>query len=157
MNISQQDEHFMELALEQARQALRLDEVPIGAVIVKNEKVIATGYNLRETHQDPTAHAEMIALRSAASRLGSWRLEDAKIYVTLEPCAMCTGALVQARISQLIFGAHDPKSGTVGSIYNLAKEESFNHQIRIKSGILKQECGQLLRDFFQELRIRKGG
>ncbi len=155
MKTHEQDEKFMELALEQARQALRLDEVPVGAVIVRNGQVIASGYNLREANQDPSAHAEMIAIRAAAHRLGSWRLEETRLYVTLEPCAMCAGAVIQARIPELIFGAHDPKAGAVGSLYNLLQDERFNHQVKVRSGVLKQDCSQLLRDFFQELRIQK--
>jgi len=157
MNISEQDQHYMELALEQARQALRLDEVPIGAVLVKNDRVIASGYNLRETNQDPTDHAEIITLRAAAHRLESWRLEDTRLYVTLEPCAMCAGAIIQARIPELIFGACDPKAGAVGSLYNLVQDERLNHQVKVRQGVLKQDCSQLLKDFFQELRIQKDG
>ena len=146
------DEPFMHLALEQAQQAFATGEVPVGAVAVRDGEVIALGSNSREANQDPTAHAEMIAIRAAASRLKTWRLTDTTLYVTLEPCSMCAGAMIQARISRLVFGAFDPKAGACGSICDLLAEPRFNHQVRVDSGVLENECGAILQNFFQQLR-----
>jgi len=142
----------MRMALDQANQAFTIGEVPVGAVMVQQGEVIATGFNRREVDQDPTAHAEMIAIREASSKLGSWRLNDTTLYVTLEPCAMCAGAMIQARVSRLVFGAADPKAGACGSICDLLAEPRFNHQVVVQTGVLADECGSILQNFFQQLR-----
>ena len=149
---SSPDEHFMQLALEQAQKAFELEDVPVGAVMVKNEKVIGAGFNTREIDQDPTAHAEMTAIRSASSKLGTWRLNDSTLYVTLEPCAMCAGAIVQARVKRVVFGASDPKSRAYGSLSDFLAEPHFNHLVEVQGGILADECGAILQNFFQKLR-----
>jgi tRNA(adenine34) deaminase len=146
------DTYFMKEALAEARKALEKDEPPVGAVIVKDGEIIARGHNLREKLQDPTAHAEMLAVREAAARLGRWRLSDCEMYVTLEPCAMCAGAVVLARLGRLVYGACDPKAGAVVSLMNLVSDERLNHQVEVKGGILAEECGALLRDFFSSRR-----
>lgn len=145
----------MQEALAEASRAEALAEVPIGAVVVHDGKVIGRGHNLRETAQDPTAHAEMIAIRQAAENLGSWRLIDCTLYVTLEPCVMCMGAIILARIPCLVYGCRDPKAGAVGSIYNLADDERFNHSVEVEEGVLQQECSEQLSTFFRSLRARK--
>ena len=149
------DTYFMKEALAEARKALEKDEPPVGAVIVKDGEIIARGHNLREKLQDPTAHAEMLAVREAAARLGRWRLSDCEMYVTLEPCAMCAGAVVLARLGRLVYGACDPKAGAVVSLMNLVSDERLNHQVEVKGGILAEECGALLRDFFSSRRKNK--
>ncbi len=149
------DIRFMKEAFQEAKKALEKDEPPVGAVIVKDDEIIARGHNLREALQDPTAHAEMLAIRAAAASLGRWRLSDCTIYVTLEPCAMCAGAMVLARFHRLVYGADDPKAGAVNSLMNLVSDERLNHQIEVKSGVLAQECGDLLRDFFSSRRQGK--
>ncbi|WP_248663058.1 tRNA adenosine(34) deaminase TadA [Fuchsiella alkaliacetigena] len=146
------DEYYMKLALREAQKAYSKAEVPIGAVIVRDEKVIARAHNLKEKLQDPTAHAEILAIKEACSNLGSWRLTDSTLYVTIEPCPMCAGALVQARVEQLVFGAADPKAGAVGSLLNLVDFADFNHQLEFKSGVLEQECRQVIKSFFADLR-----
>ena len=146
---------YMQAAIEEAKKAQNLGEVPIGAVIVKDGEIIARGYNLRETSQLSNAHAEMIAIAKANEMVGSWRLEDCTLYVTLEPCPMCAGAIVQSRIPTVVFGAHDPKGGCCGTIYNLLDESKFNHRCELVSGVLEEECGQLLSDFFRNLRKKK--
>lgn len=146
---------YMQAAIEEAKKAQNLGEVPIGAVIVKDGEIIARGYNLRETSQLSNAHAEMIAIAKANEMVGSWRLEDCTPYVTLEPCPMCAGAIVQSRIPTVVFGAHDPKGGCCGTIYNLLDESKFNHRCELVSGVLEEECGQLLSDFFRNLRQKK--
>ena len=146
---------YMQAAIEEAKKAQNLGEVPIGAVIVKDGEIIARGYNLRETSQLSNAHAEMIAISKANEMVGSWRLEDCTLYVTLEPCPMCAGAIVQSRIPTVVFGAHDPKGGCCGTIYNLLDESKFNHRCELVSGVLVEECGQLLSDFFKNLRQKK--
>ena len=146
---------YMQAAIEEAKKAQNLGEVPIGAVIVKNGEIIARGYNLRETSQLSNAHAEMIAIAKANEMVGSWRLEDCTLYVTLEPCPMCAGAIVQSRIPTVVFGDHDPKGGCCGTIYNLLDESKFNHRCELVSGVLEEECGQLLSDFFRNLRQKK--
>ena len=133
----------------------KLGEVPIGAIIVKNNEVIASAHNLRETVQLPTAHAEHIAIERASKVVGSWRLEECKLYVTLEPCVMCAGAIVMSRIPKVVYGATDPKGGCSGSLMNLLEESQFNHRAEIVKGVLEQECGDLLRNFFRELRLKK--
>ncbi|HLR08618.1 MAG TPA: tRNA adenosine(34) deaminase TadA [Bacillota bacterium] len=153
INVS--DEIFMKEAINQAINAREHGEVPIGAVIVHDGEVIATGYNVRETRQETLSHAELIAIQQANQTIGSWRLEDCTLYVTLEPCPMCAGAIVQSRIKRVVFGAFDPKAGCAGSLMNLLEDERFNHQAEVTSGVLEQECSQLLTDFFQVLRQRK--
>jgi len=145
----------MQLAIEQAKEALTYDEVPIGAVVVHDHQMIGTGYNLRETSQTTLSHAELIAIQKANEKIGSWRLEDCTLYVTLEPCPMCAGAILQSRIKRVVYGAPDPKAGSVHSLMNLLNDERFNHQAEVTSGVLEKECGQLLKDFFKELRERK--
>lgn len=142
-------EFFMKKALEQACNALELDEVPVGAVIVRGDQIISTGHNLKETSKDPTAHAEILALRRASEVLGGWRLSDCDMYVTLEPCAMCCGAIIQARIRKLYIGAMDPKGGAAGSRLNLLNDYGFNHKCEIEAGLLEQECSQILKNFFK--------
>jgi tRNA(adenine34) deaminase len=146
------DEYFMRLALREASRALEHDDVPIGAVIVRDGEVIATGHNEREVRADPTAHAELLALREAARAIGSWRILDAVLYVTLEPCAMCAGAIVLARVPRVIFGAHDPKAGAAGSVLDVLDTPQLNHRPQVESGLLGQECGDLLRHFFTSKR-----
>lgn len=142
----------MELALGTARQALIHGEVPIGAVIVRDGQVLAQAHNFREVWQDPTAHAEMIAIREAATRLGTWRLTGTILYVTVEPCAMCAGAMILSRIDRLVFGARDPKAGACGSIFNLLEERRLNHRVEVTGGILEGESQDLLQTFFRGLR-----
>ena len=155
MNSTQeQDRYFMQQALDEAALAEQLDEVPIGAVVVYNGEIVGRGHNLRETSNDPTTHAEMIAIRQAAQALDSWRLLDCTLYVTLEPCVMCMGAIILARIPNLVFGCRDPRVGAVGSIYNLAEDERFNHRVAVQEGVLEQECSTQLKNFFQRLRAR---
>lgn len=132
----------------------KLGEVPIGAIIVKNNEVIASAHNLRETAQLPTAHAEHIAIERASKVVGSWRLEECRLYVTLEPCVMCAGAIVMSRIPKVVYGATDPKGGCSGSLMNLLEESRFNHRAEVIKGVLEQECGDLLRNFFRELRLK---
>ena len=136
----------------EAERAEALGEVPIGAVIVVGGEIIARGHNLKETSMDPTSHAEMVAMRAAAAKLGAWRISDSTLYVTLEPCLMCIGAMVQARITRLVFGAMDPKAGAVGSLYDVSKDERLNHLIDVTSGVLAEEGGKILKDFFSKLR-----
>lgn len=145
----------MAAAIEEAKKAKDLDEVPIGAVIVHQDKIIARGHNLRETTQFATSHAELIAIHAANKALGHWRLEDCTLYVTLEPCSMCAGAIVQARVKRVVFGASDPKGGCAGTLMNLLDEQGFNHQAEVRSGVLAEECSQVLKDFFKGLRKRR--
>ena len=145
-------EHYMRLALQQAEQALAEDEVPVGAVIVHGESVIAAAYNQREQLRDPTAHAEIIAITQAAASLGSWRLEGCSLYVTLEPCAMCAGAIVQARIPVVVYGATDAKAGAVDSLYQLLGDARLNHRAHVIPHVLAAPCGELLSRFFQQKR-----
>jgi tRNA(adenine34) deaminase len=146
------DEYFMRLALREAERALEHDDVPIGAVIVREGEVIGEGHNERELRQDPTAHAEAIALREAARRLGSWRILDSVMYVTLEPCAMCAGAIVLARLPRVVFGAWDAKAGAAGSVLDVLDVPQLNHRPQVQSGLLAEECGLLLREFFATRR-----
>lgn len=145
-------EHFMRLALEEAQQAVREDEVPIGAVIVREGRVIAAAHNQREQLHDPTAHAEMIAITQAAESLQSWRLDGCTLYVTLEPCPMCAGAILQARIPTVVYGAYDPKAGAVRSLYKLLEDPRLNHRCEIIEGVLADQCGGILSEFFQAQR-----
>lgn len=144
--------HFMNLALDLAKEAMDRGEVPVGAVMVRDETVIGRGYNLREAEQDPTAHAEILAIREAARRLRTWRLEGCTLYVTLEPCAMCAGALVLARVKTLVFGAFDPKAGFCGSNGSLVQDPRLNHRVEIISGVGAEEASRLLQTFFSALR-----
>lgn len=146
------DEDFMQKALFWAKKAARRGEVPVGCVIVKNGEIIAHGYNRREQKQDPTEHAEMMALRAAAKKLGSWRLEDCAIYVTLEPCFMCAAALQQARVPRIYFGARDPKAGALISQGRHFEEHVLNHKAEVTEGILAEDCSRVLKDFFRALR-----
>lgn len=142
----------MRLALDEARRCLEWDDVPVGAVVVKGKEALSAAGNQRERLGDPTAHAEILALRAAARRVGSWRLDGCAMYVTLEPCAMCAGALVLARVEALVFGAADPKAGFAGSLANLASDRRLNHQLDVRSGVLADESATLLRDFFSARR-----
>ncbi len=146
------DLEFMRAALEQARKAVAQGEVPIGAVLVRDGQVLARTHNFRELWQDPTAHAEVVAIREAATQSGSWRLTDTTLYVTLEPCAMCVGAIILARIPRLVFGAVDPKAGACGSIIDLPAERRLNHRVEVIGGVLEQESQKLLQTFFRNLR-----
>ncbi|NEY74222.1 nucleoside deaminase [Bacillus mesophilus] len=147
----------MSLAIKEAKKAEVIGEVPIGAVLVKDGEVIASGYNLRETEQRSIAHAEMLVIDQGCKQLGTWRLEDTTLYVTLEPCPMCAGAIVLSRIPRVVYGAKDPKGGCAGTLMNLLQESRFNHQSIVESGILEEECGALLTNFFQTLRKKKKG
>ena len=148
----EKDIEFMKLALEQAKIAYKKDEVPIGAVIVCNDKVIAKGFNIREKRNDPTGHAEIVAIKKACKKRRSWRLEDCTIYVTVEPCSMCAGALLWTRIKRIVFGAFDAKGGALGSSYNLFVQKNLNHKAEITSGVLEEECSKLMKDFFKAKR-----
>lgn len=149
------NEKYMKLAIKEAMKARDIDEVPIGAIIVKDDKVIARAHNLREKKQQATAHAEILAIEKACKKLGTWRLEDCVLYVTLEPCAMCTGATILSRINHVVFGAKDPKGGCVESCIEMYKQQGFNHYPTYESGILEEECSKLLSDFFKEKRKQK--
>lgn len=149
------DEKFMQAAIEEAKKAEQINEVPIGAVIVYENEIIARGYNLREASQTTLSHAELIAIQKANQTIGSWRLEDCTLYVTLEPCPMCAGAIVQSRIKRVVYGATDPKAGCAGTLMNLLDEPRFNHQVEVTSGVLKEECAGMLTAFFRKLRKRK--
>jgi tRNA(adenine34) deaminase len=142
----------MRLALREASRALEHDDIPVGAVVIKDGEVIGTGHNEREIRADPTAHAEMIALRDAARALGSWRVLDSVMYITLEPCAMCAGAIVLARVPRVVFGTADPKAGAAGSVLNVLAEPRLNHRPQVDSGLLADECADLLRAFFASRR-----
>ena len=145
-------QHFMKYAIEQAVAAFEADEVPVGAVIVLGEKIIAAAYNQCEQLRDPTAHAEMIAITQAAESMGDWRLEGCTLYVTLEPCPMCAGAIVQARVPVVVYGATDPKGGAVGSLFNLLQDSRLNHVAQVVPGVMGLECGNLLTEFFRQKR-----
>ena len=145
--------HFMQQALAQAESARDFNEVPVGAVIVRQGVVLAEAHNERERLHDPTAHAEMIAITQAAAAVGSWRLDECTLYVTLEPCPMCAGAIQQARLERLVYGAEDPKSGAVCSLFRLLDDERLNHQVEVTGGVLAEPCGQILSDFFAKKRL----
>ncbi|MDQ0063899.1 tRNA adenosine(34) deaminase TadA [Paenibacillus harenae] len=149
-----EDRAWMTEAIAEARKAEQIGEVPIGAVIVRDNEIIGRGYNLRETNLDPTAHAEMVAIRDATERIGAWRLLDCTLYVTLEPCPMCAGAIVQSRVKRVVYGTTDPKAGCAGTLMNLLQEPRFNHETELTSGILQEECASLLTQFFRRLRER---
>jgi tRNA(adenine34) deaminase len=146
------DEHFMRLAIREAERALEHDDVPVGAVIVSDGEMLASGHNERELRQDPSAHAELLAIREAARVLGSWRLLDCVLYVTLEPCAMCAGAIVLARVPRVVYGASDPKAGAAGSVLDVLAEPRLNHRPEVAAGLLAQESSALLREFFASRR-----
>ena len=150
-----QDEQFMREALSLAQQAAELGEVPVGAIVVKDGVIVGRGSNAPIGSHDPSAHAEILALRDAAKNIGNYRLVDCSLYVTLEPCAMCAGAIQHARIGQLVFGAKDPKTGACGSVVNLMAEDKLNHHTDVTAGVLENECGQLLSDFFKQRRQAK--
>ena len=145
----------MKEALEEAKKAYALGEIPIGAVIVKDGKIIGRGHNLTESEKDPTTHAEINAIRMATKELGGWRLEDCTMYVTVEPCTMCAGAIVLARIPKLVIGVMDTKAGACGSVFNVIEEEKLNHQVQVKTGVMADECRGIIQDFFKELRNKK--
>ncbi|WP_416656032.1 tRNA adenosine(34) deaminase TadA [Bacillus amyloliquefaciens] len=149
------DEYYMREAIKEAKKAEAKGEVPIGAVLVLHDEIVARAHNLRETEQRSLAHAEMLAIDEACRELGTWRLEDAVLYVTLEPCPMCAGAVVLSRVDKVVFGAFDPKGGCTGTLMNLLQEERFNHQAEVVSGVLEEECGEMLSAFFRKLRRQK--
>ena len=149
------DEKYMKAAISQAKKAKALMEVPIGCVIVLDDKIIARGYNRRNTDHDTLSHAELIAIKKASKKLGDWRLEGCTMYVTLEPCQMCAGALVQSRIDKVVIGAMNPKAGCAGSVLDLLNVEGFNHKVLMEKGVLEDECSMMLSDFFKELRKQK--
>ena len=146
------DERYMKIAIEEAQKACALDEVPIGAIAVVNDQILNTAHNLREATNNPLGHAELLLLEKLSRQSEDWRLDHATIYVTCEPCIMCIGAMLQARIPRVVFGCFDPKAGACGSLYNLAEDKRLNHQIEVTSGVLADECGKLLTDFFRKLR-----
>lgn len=150
-----QDELFMKAAIDEAKKAETIGEVPIGAVIVKDGEIIAKAYNLRETEQRAIAHAELLAIDDACQKLGTWRLSETTLYVTLEPCPMCAGAIVLSRVDRVVYGAKDPKGGCAGTLMNLLQEERFNHTAEVTSGVLEDECAALLSNFFKGLREKK--
>ncbi|UCD00364.1 MAG: tRNA adenosine(34) deaminase TadA [Phycisphaerales bacterium] len=151
---SREDGRFMKLAVEQARVAEENGDVPIGAIVVFEKQIVGKAYNQREQLKDPTAHAEIIALTQAAAFLESWRLHGCTIYVTLEPCPMCAGALVLARIDRLVYGCDDPKTGAAGSLYNIVRDDRLNHRLEVTSGVLAEECAGVLQDFFLRRRVQ---
>ena len=149
------EERYMKAAIKQAKKAENIDEVPIGCAIVYHGKIIARGYNRRNIDKNTLSHAELNAIKKASKRLGDWRLDDCEMYVTLEPCQMCAGAIVQSRIKKVYIGSMNPKAGSAGSVINLLQVKEFNHQVEIESGILQEECSEMLSDFFKNLRKRK--
>ncbi|MFC3883424.1 tRNA adenosine(34) deaminase TadA [Bacillus songklensis] len=153
--MNEQDHYYMSMAIEEAKKAEAIMEVPIGAIIVQNGEVIARGHNMRETEQRSIAHAELLAIDKACKKLGTWRLEESTLYVTLEPCPMCAGAIVLSRVKRVVFGAYDPKGGCAGTLMNLLTEEKFNHQAEVEGGVLEEECGELLTNFFRKIRAEK--
>ena len=146
------DNFFMNKALDQAYEAYKLEEVPIGAVIVKDGKIVGKGYNKKEMSLDTTNHAEIVAIREASKNLKSWRLTDCTMYVTVEPCPMCAGAIVNSRIKELVIGTMDPKGGACGSLYNIVENDNLNHKLEVKRGILEKECSDIMKKFFKKLR-----
>lgn len=155
MEIEKNDMYFMKIAIEEAKKAGSIGEVPIGAVVVVDGKVIAKAHNLRESEQTAIAHAELLAIDTACKEFGSWRLDNAVLYVTLEPCAMCSGAILLSRIKKVVYGASDPKGGCAGTFMNLLQDDRFNHQCELMPGVLEEETGELLTNFFRELRVKK--
>lgn len=154
MSFSENDEKWMRIALEEAEKALEEEDVPIGAIAVRDNMIIGRGYNKREANQDPTAHAEMIAIRQAAKIVGHWRLEDVTLYCTLEPCAMCAGAMVLARLPRLVYATTDPKAGAGGSIMDITRHPALNHQVEVTNGLFADEASEQIRAFFRMLRAR---
>lgn len=150
-----QEEKYMKSAIRQAKKAYALGEAPIGCVIVQNEKIIARGYNRRNTEGNTLAHAELNAIKKASKKTGDWRLEDCTMYVTLEPCQMCAGAIVQSRMKKIVIGCMNPKAGCAGSVINLLQMLQFNHQVDIQQGVLEEECSEIISSFFRELRLKK--
>jgi len=148
------EEKFMQAALAEARKGFSEDEVPVGAVVVVDGKIIARAHNLRESLIDPTAHAEILAIKKAAKKLGGWRLSGATLYTTLEPCPMCAGAIVHSRVRELVYGADDPKAGACGSIMNVVSSGHLNHRVKVRSGVLKKESSEILKKFFKKLRAK---
>lgn len=148
-------EKYMREAIRQAKKAYALEEVPIGCVIVYEDKIIARGYNRRNTDKNTLSHAELIAIRKAAKKLGDWRLEGCTMYITLEPCQMCAGAMMQARLTQAVIGSMNPKAGCAGSVLNILEMDGFNHKVQVLRGVLEDDCSQMLSNFFKELRARK--
>lgn len=146
---------FMKEALKEAKRSYQKDEIPVGAVIVKEGKIIARGHNIKETKTDPTKHAEIIAIQKASKKLQTWRLSGCTMYVTLEPCSMCAGSLIQARIDKVVIGTMDEKTGACGSVLNLLSDYKFNHTVQVETGIMQEECKKILQQFFKELRARK--
>ena len=146
------EEKFMKEALKEAQKAFEIGEIPVGAVIVKKGEIIARGHNLKEKGKDPTLHAEIIAIKEASKVIGDWRLNECELYVTLEPCLMCAGAIIQARISKVFFGARDPKSGVVVSLYRIFDDTRWNHRVEYSGGIMERECSLILKEFFRMLR-----
>ena len=155
MEQEKNDIFFMKEALKQAKKAGKIGEVPIGCVIVQDGQIIARGYNRRNTDKTTLAHAELAAIKKASKEVGDWRLEDCTLYVTLEPCQMCAGAIVQARMKRVVAGAMNPKAGCAGSVLNLLQVERFNHQVEFEHGVLEEECSKVLQDFFKQLRKKK--
>ena len=153
--LENKDHQYMQEALEEAKKAAALGEVPIGAVIVYKDEIIARAHNLRETTQNALTHAESMAIQEACSKIGSWRLEETTLYVTLEPCPMCAGAILQSRVPRVVYGARDIKAGCVDSLYRLLNDPRFNHECSVTEGVMAEECGQILTDFFKALRDRK--
>ena len=151
----EEKEKYMKEALKEAKKAYEKLEIPVGAVIVKNGEIIARAHNVKEEKNDTTKHAEILAIQKASKKLKAWRLNDCEMYVTLEPCPMCAGALIQARIKKVYIGASDEKTGACGSVLNLLEDYKFNHQVEIEKGICKEECVKILKDFFKELRLLK--
>ena len=149
------EEKFMKAALKEAKKAYDKLEVPVGAVIVKDGKIIARGYNQKETKTDTTKHAEILAIQKASKKLNSWRLIDCEMYVTLEPCSMCAGALINSRIKKVYIGASDQKTGAVGSVFNLLEDYTFNHKVEYEKGVMQEECENILKEFFKKLRKNK--
>lgn len=154
MPITDDDRKWMRVALTEAERALEFDDVPIGAIAVHNNEIIGRGYNRREADQDPTAHAEMIAMRQASGVVGYWRLEDVTLYCTLEPCAMCAGAMVLARLPRLVYATTDPKAGAAGSIMDITRHQSLNHQVTVEHGVFADEAAEQIRSFFRKLRAQ---
>lgn len=150
-----QDEKYMKAAIREAKKAYALEEVPIGCVIVQNDRIIARGYNRRNTEGNTLAHAELSAIKKAGKKTGDWRLEDCTMYVTLEPCQMCAGAIVQSRMKKVVIASMNPKAGCAGSVLNLLQMSEFNHQVEIERGVLEAECSEMLSQFFKELRQKK--
>lgn len=149
------DERYMKEALKQAKKADKIDEVPIGCIIVYDDKIIARAYNRRNIDKNTLAHAELLAIKKASKVLGDWRLEDCTMYVTLEPCQMCAGAIVQARIKKVVVGSMNPKAGCAGSVLNLLQMDQFNHQVELETGVMEEECSLMLKEFFKRLREEK--